>query len=138
MRSRPVSTNTASSRSPSASCAAVDAAGDPQQDAPVADRVADLVDGGVHDGARGPVPRDPGPLHEPLEQRQALGGVAHLGVELQGVQAARVVLHRGDLGVGGRGGDGEPVGRPHDAVAVTHPGGERPVHPVEQGAVVVR
>ena len=51
------------------------------------------------------------------------GVCGDLGVELHRIQTALAILHGRDGCRGRRRGAGEPVRRPHDAVAVAHPGG---------------
>jgi hypothetical protein len=62
--------------------------------------------------------------------------VGHLGVELDAVQAALRVLHRGDGRLGGGGERREARGRLEDGVAVAHPAALLRRHAVEKVAVL--
>ena len=127
-RSRPWSTNTQVSRSPIArwiSAAATDESTPPDRPSRTssraglrADRAHGLVDVVVHVpvvAAAADVVREAG------EQRRALLRVRDLGMELHGVEAARLVGHRGN-GAGRRRADElEAGGHRRDLVAVAHP-----------------
>ena len=56
-----------------------------------------------------------------MQNAGAVFGVQHLGVELHGVQPARLVLHGGNRAVGGVGDDLKAGGSLFDVVVVAHP-----------------
>ncbi len=112
----------------------------PQTTRSVAHLGADAGDRLVAEGGHRPVAAAAGDLvGEVLDQPGAVRGVHHLGVELDAVEAARIV---GDGGEGGALGDGDgPEARRQrrHPVAVAHPdGGAAPLRPdaLEQAAVV--
>ena len=103
---------------------AVDAAGQPADDAALADLGADLGDLGRAEMRHAPVARQAGDAaHEVADQLAAPGRVRHLGVELHGVELALLVgdgRERRAL----RHADHLEAGRQlRDAVAVAHPHG---------------
>ena len=100
----------------------VDAAGQPADRPAVADLGADPLDLLVDDVGRRPGRPSAGDVvQEVLEHLLAVLGVQHLGVELHAGQPAVDVLERRHRGAGDGRGDGEPVGRRGDRVAVAHP-----------------
>ena len=127
-RSSPWSTNTQVSWSPTAFCtraAATEESTPPERaqrtrDSPTFSRIE--VDQLLDDVGRGPVAREPGAtVEEVLEHPLAEGRVHHLGVPLDAVEPALVVLERRDRRAGGGGGDRHPGGCLGDRVAVAHP-----------------
>ncbi len=102
--------------------AGVHAAGQAADDAGVADLRADRVDRVVDDVDHRPQRRDlRDVVQEGADDLLAVLGVRDLGVELRRVQTALRVLHRGDRGGAGAGGDDEALGRGAHGVAVAHP-----------------
>ncbi len=100
----------------------VDAAGEAADDAAVADLLADPVDLLVDHRSGRPVLLAAGDLaQKALEDRLPVRGVDDLGMELNAVEAALVVLAGGDRGAGARGEGGEAGRRLVDAVAMAHP-----------------
>ena len=101
---------------------AVHAAGESEDDVVLANLLAQLGDGGVHEVGRRPVlPAAADVDHEVLQEQRALQGVEHLGVELHapdgfGVGGIGCVLHLFGAGYGV-----EAFGQSRDGVAVAHP-----------------
>ena len=101
----------------------VDAARERADDVLVADLLADQLDLLLDELERRPRGRRlAGVEHEVAEDVGAARRVGHLGVELDGVEAAVAILHPGDGGGVGRGRHAEPGRRADDAVAMAHPG----------------
>ena len=102
----------------------VDTTGEGENDLPVPHLLANLPDLLVDDVLHGPGLLEATDLEEEvLEHLVTVGGMAHLGVELRGVEVAARVLHgRNGAGVGA-GGDGEALGHLAHGVAVAHPHG---------------
>ena len=65
-------------------------------------------------------------MDEALEDALALAGVGDLGVELQAVEAARLVGDAGQRRIGGLGDDAEAGRQALHPVAVAHPDVQQP------------
>ena len=100
----------------------VHAAREGENDLARANLLADLLDLLVDDALHGPVLLEVAHAkQEILEHARAILGVAHLGVELRGEEAAAWAFHNGN-GAGVRAaGDHEALGRAAHGVAVAHP-----------------
>ena len=115
----------------------VDAAGQPADRPPVADLRAHGLDRLVDDRRGGPARRDPRDLvQEALQHLLPVRRVPDLGVVLDAREPPVGVLERRDGRALGRRGDGEPVRRADDRVAVAHPHGVARREAVVQHAAV--
>ena len=128
LRSRPLSTNTQVRRLPIARCtmSAATAESTPPESAqitrpfaPTCSRTRSVASSTNDAGV--PVAPAPAGVEEVGEDRGALLGVHHLGVEEHPVQPAGGVLHRGDRVRLGRAHHAEAGGSLPDVVAVAHP-----------------
>ena len=100
----------------------VDTTGQGAQHPALADLLADRGDLVLDHVGRGPRAVQPGAAQqEVLDHPLAEGRVDHLGVPLDAVQPALVVLERGDVGARGGRGDLHPGGSRGHRVAVGHP-----------------
>ena len=116
----------------------VHATGEGQNDAVVADLLAELVGHGLHEVVHAPVLLKTADGEEEVgEDLLAVLGVLDLGVELGGVNLALGVLHGGHGADVGGGGDGKALRDLADGVAVAHPDGLLERRGVEEGGVVV-
>ena len=102
----------------------VDAAGEREDHLAVTHLLADCLDLLVDDVVHGPVGLEAADAkQEVLQDRLAVGGVAHLRMELRRIEVAAGVLHGGDgADVGGRR-DGEALRHARHGVAMAHPHG---------------
>ena len=108
--------------------ARIDAARQPQNHFLVTHLGADALHGVIDVIAHHPV--GPGAADvedEALEYRAPLSGVRHLGVELDAVEAARLVGHAGDRAARRRGHQGEAGRQRRDLVAMAHPDAQHAV-----------
>ena len=102
----------------------VHAAGEGEDDLLVPHLLADLRDLVLHDVVHGPGGHEAADVKEEVrEQLAAVLGVAHLGVELRGVEVARRVLHGGHGAGLGRGRHRKARRHLTHGVAVAHPHG---------------
>ena len=118
----------------------VDAARKAQDDAVFAHLRANRGDGVLDDGVHGPVLLEAADTEqEVLQQVVTVRGVAHLRMELRGVQLALGALHGGDGADVGLRGHEEAFWRAAHGVAVAHPHGLLGGRvPVQGGSAVVR
>ena len=100
----------------------VDTTGEPQDDAVVADLLAQFLDRALHEGGGTPLLFAATDIHNKVfQQLLALQGVVHLRVELYAPHAVVVVGEGGVLDIRRRADDMVALGNGGDGVAVAHP-----------------